>query len=96
MEAILNSNKVSVLNNYYVYFRNINNNSVLLKPDERYLVGLINAYLYVCNLFEYHLIDLKIQEVIFKRHLSFFTTQILRTFYQNDSDNTIPHKVLHS
>ena len=95
-ESLLKSDKVTVLNNHYVYLRNINRESVSFRPDENYLTGLITAYLSVFDLFEKYCDDLNIQKIVFKRHLSFFTTQILRTFYLDGEDNTVPYKVLHS
>ena len=77
-EALLNSKKVSVANNSYIYYRNINKKSVSYNITEKYLFGMIEAYAALFDLFEKFKIDYDIQEAIFKRHLGFFTTQILR------------------
>ena len=77
-EALLNSRKVTVLNNQYIYYRNIHKKSVSYNITERYLFGMIKAYTALFDLFEKFKIDYDIQKAIFKRHLGFFTTQILR------------------
>ena len=77
-EALLNSRKVTVLNNQYIYYRNIHKKSVSYNITERYLFGMIKAYTALFDLFEKFKIDYEIQKTIFKRHLGFFTTQILR------------------
>lgn len=77
-EALLNSRKVTVLNNQYIYYRNIHKKSVSYNITETYLFGMIKAYTTLFNLFEKFKIDYEIQKAIFKRHLGFFTTQIMR------------------
>ena len=77
-EALLNSRKVTVLNNQYIYYRNIHKKSVSYNITERYLFGMIEAYTALFDLFEKFKIDYEIQKTIFKRHLGFFTTQTLR------------------
>ena len=77
-EALLNSRKVTVLNNQYIYYRNIHKKSVSYNITERYLFGMIEAYTALFDLFEKFKIDYEIQKAIFKRHLGFFTTQIMR------------------
>lgn len=77
-EALLNSRKDTVLNNQYIYYRNIHKKSVSYNITERYLFGMIEAYTALFDLFEKFKIDYEIQKTIFKRHLGFFTTQTLR------------------
>lgn len=84
VESILNSKKVTVLNNQYIYYRNIHDNSISYKITEKYLLGLIEAYATLAELFKKHSIDYKVQDVIFKKHLGFFTSQVLRAYHLNN------------
>ena len=79
LESILNSGKITVLNNFYVYYRNITNNSVSFNLNEKYMAGLITTYSKVCSLFEKHSISPEIQEIVLSNHLGFLTTQLIRS-----------------
>ena len=79
-EVLLNSSKVNVLNNNYIYHRQIHNKSISLNPNENYVYGLINAYSLLCDLFEKFSIDVDVQLAILQRHLSFLSIQILRAY----------------
>lgn len=84
VESILNSKKVTVLNNQYIYYRNIHNNSISYKISKKYLLGLIKAYAILADLFKKYEIDNNIQEAIFKKHLGFFTSQVSRAYHLNN------------
>lgn len=84
LEAILHSNKTTILNYHYIYFRNIHKNSISYKITEKYLLGLIKAYTLIAELFEKYSIDHNFQELVFKKHIGFFTTQILRAYNLNN------------
>lgn len=83
LEAMLNSKKITVMNYQYIYFRNIHKNSVSYKISEKYLLGLIKSYTLIAELFEKFSINYNTQEFIFKKHIGFFTTQILRAYNLN-------------
>lgn len=88
LESILNSGTVLTLNNFYVYYRNLNNNSVTLKLTNDYFLGLIKAYLSVCDLFEKYEVKRDIQEIVFHNHLSFFTERVMKVNYSEDYPDT--------
>lgn len=96
VETILNSNKISVLNNQYIYYRNIDVNSVSFKVNEKYLYGLIKAYTLISKSLDKFNIDYNMQEIIFKKHLNFFTSQVLRAQHSNNIDSTTLHQILNS
>lgn len=96
IESILNSNMITVLNNQYIYFRNITSNSISFKPDEKYLKGLIKAYCLVCDLLKQFKIEFEVQKTILKKHLGFFTSQILRSYHLKILDENIFHNILNS
>ena len=95
-EALLNSKKVTVLNNQYIYYRNIHKKSISYNITERYLFGMIEAYSALFDLFEMFKIEYNIQKAIFKRHLGFFTTQILRAKNLNILTDEKLEKILNS
>ena len=95
-EALLNSKKVTVLNNQYIYYRNIHKKSISYNITERYLFGMIKAYSALFDLFEMFKIEYNIQKAIFKRHLGFFTTQILRAKNLNILTDEKLEKILNS
>ncbi|WP_298523221.1 glycosyltransferase family 2 protein [uncultured Methanobrevibacter sp.] len=78
LEALIKSSKVITLNNFYAYYRNLNDSSITFNLNERYFRGLINAYILVCDLFEKNNIPIEIQEVVLHNHISFFTSQIIK------------------
>lgn len=78
LEALIKSKKTVTLNNFYTYYRNLNDSSVTFNLNERYFQGLIHAYILVCNLFEENNIPIEIQEVVLHNHISFFTSQIIK------------------
>ena len=96
VESILNSKKITVLNNQYIYYRNIHDNSTSYKITERYLLGLIKAYTLLADLFKKHSIDYDIQEVIFKKHLGFFTSQFLRSYHLNNLNTEELNEIVNS
>lgn len=79
MKALLNSKKVCVLNGFYVYYRILSDNSVTFDISETYLKGLIKSYTMVCETFEEFEVPQEIQERAIHQHLSFFTSQTVRT-----------------
>lgn len=78
LNSIINSNKINVLNNFYVYYRTIRNDSITFNYNEKYFYGLIKAYILVCELFEKHEINHNIQEMVLTEHLTFFTKHITK------------------
>lgn len=88
LESILNSRTILTLNNFYVYYRNLNNNSVTLKLTNDYFFGLIKAYLSVCDLFEKYDVKRDIQEIVLHNHLSFFTERVMKVNYSDDYPDT--------
>ena len=88
LESLLNSKAILTLNNFYVYYRNLNNNSVTLKLTNDYFFGLIKSYLSVCDLFEKYNVDIDIQEIVFHNHLSFFTERVMSVYYSEKYPNT--------
>lgn len=96
IEALLNSKRTVTLNDFYVYFRNVSHTSVTFNINERYLYGLINAYTLVCELLEKFNVPFEIQEVVFFKHLSFFTTQILRTSSSKEITSEKIREILNS
>ena len=90
LESILNSRKVTVLNNFYVYYRNITDSSVSFNLNEKYMTGLITTYSRVCDIFEKHSVNPEIQEIVLSNHLGFLTTQLIRSSSSKDfSDETL-------
>lgn len=79
MKALLNSKQVIVLNNFYVYYRTLSNESVTFDISETYLKGLIRAYTMVCETFDEFEVPQEIQERAIHQHISFFTSQTVRT-----------------
>ena len=96
LTCILNSNKINVLNNFYVYYRTITKKSVTFNLNEKYFYGLIKAYSGACDLFEEHDLDYEIQEMLLTNHLGFFTTQVLRAYSSNGFDNFVLNEILNS
>ena len=86
IEALLHSKKTFTLNDFYVYFRNVHDSSTTFNINEKYLYGLIDAYLLVCNLLNEFNVPCEIQEVVLSRHLNFLTTQISRADSLNKMD----------
>lgn len=90
LESILNSEKITVLNNFYVYYRNIHDKSVSFNLNEKYLSGLIKTYSLVCDIFEKNSVSQEIQEVILTNHMGFLTTQLIRSSSSNEfSDSSL-------
>ena len=90
LESILNSRKVTVLNNFYVYYRNITDSSVSFNLNEKYMTGLITTYSRVCDIFEKHSVNPEIQEIVLSNHMGFLTTQLIRSSSSKDfSDETL-------
>ena len=90
LESILNSRKVTVLNNFYVYYRNITDSSVSFNLNEKYMAGLITTYSRVCDIFEKHSVKPEIQEIVLSNHLGFLTTQLIRSSSSKDfSDESL-------
>ena len=96
MESILNSQRITVLNNFYVYYRNIHDKSVSFNLNEKYLTGLIGAYRHVCDIFEEHSLDGDIQEIILTNHMGFLTTQLIRSERSPDFDNQALKEIVNS
>lgn len=96
LNSIINSNKIAVLNNFYVYYRNIKNDSVTFHLTENYFYGLIKAYSLICDLFENHDIPYNLQEMVLTGHLGFFSRQILRAFYATYFKNETLYDILNS
>ena len=86
LEVILNSHEVITLNSCYIYYRNLNDNSVTFRLDEDYFYGLIKAYGLVCDLFEKYDVDKEIQGIVLHNHLSFFTERVLSAYYSDDME----------
>lgn len=80
LNTLVNSNEIKVLNNFYIYYRTIRDDSMTFNQNERYFYGLIRAYMLVCDLFEKHDLNYDIQEMVLVEHLSFFTKQINRVY----------------
>ena len=96
IEYMLNSNKISVLNNYYAYMRNVNENSVSMNVNKKYLYGLINTLNIVLNLFKNHNITSETQKIIFNKHLYFLTTQFMRFSNSEKFDESELNEILNS
>lgn len=96
LNSIINSKEINVLNNFYVYYRNIDVNSVTFNLNEKYFYGLIEAYSLICDLFKKHDLNHDIQEMLLTGHLGFFTTQVLRAFSSPDFDNNALIEILNS
>ena len=77
IESILNSKRITTLNNFYIYCRYLNDESVTLKLTNDYFYGLIKSYLIVCDLFEKFNVNANIQKMVFHNHLSFFTERVM-------------------
>lgn len=96
IEYMLNSNKISVLNNYYVYIRNVSENSVSMNVNKKYLYGLINTLNIVLNLFKNNNINSETQKIIFNKHLYFLTTQFMRFSNSEKFDESELNEILNS
>lgn len=96
LTSVINSNEINVLNNFYVYYRTIRNDSVTFNHDEKYFYGLIKAYTLVCELFEKHNIDYYLQEMLLTEHLTFFTKQINRVNSSKKLEKEIINNILNS
>lgn len=96
IEYLINSNKISVLNNYYVYMRNVSENSVSMNVNKKYLYGLINTLNIVLNLFKNHNINSETQKIIFNKHLYFLTTQFMRFSNSEKFDESELNEILNS
>lgn len=79
MKALLNSKQIVVLNNFYVYYRILSNESVTFDISETYLKGLIKAYTLVCDTFDEFEVPPEIQQRVILQHIRFFTSQTVRT-----------------
>lgn len=79
MKSMLNSKRVAVLNQFYVYYRILSNDSVTFDISEKYLKGLIKACTLVCETFDEFEVPQEIQERAIHQHISFFTSQTIRT-----------------
>lgn len=96
LESIIHSRNVLTLNNFYVYYRNLNNDSVTLNLTNGYFYGLIKAYVIVCDLFEKYNIEKSIQEIVLHNHLSFFTERILKVYFSDEYTDTDLEKICSS
>lgn len=96
LESILNSRNTITLNNFYVYYRNLNSDSVTLKLTNDYFYGLFNAYCQVCDLFEKYKVPIITQEVIFHNHLSFMTERVMKVKFTEGYENTNLEEVFNS
>ena len=88
LETILNSRNIITLNNFYVYYRNLNSNSVTYKLTDDYFYGLIKVYSIVCDLFEKHQIDINAQKVVFHNHFGFLTERVMQAKYDENYKDT--------
>lgn len=77
-ESLLNSKKIITLNNVYIYYRKLSGTSVTFNITEKYLYGLLKAYLSVHELFEKFGISAETQKRVFIQHINFFTLQLKR------------------
>ena len=94
METLLNSKKIITLNNFYVYYRILSNNSVTFDISEKYLKGLVKAYTLVCDLYDKFEVQLQVQEKVIYQHIRFFTSQTIRT--NVSSNKTMLHDLFNS
>ena len=92
LNCLMESEEINVLNDFYVYYRTIRDDSITFNQDENYFKGLIKAYGLVCDLFEKHEIDPDLQEMILCEHLTFLTKQVNRV----DSSEKIEKNALHN
>lgn len=88
LETIINSRNILTLNNFYAYYRNLDNDSVTLNLSNYYFYGLIKAYILVCELFEKYNIKPTIQEIVLHNHLSFFTERVIKVYFSDDFEDT--------
>ena len=88
LETIINSRNILTLNNFYTYYRNLDNDSVTSNLSNDYFYGLIRAYILVCDLFEKYAIKSTIQEIILHNHLSFFTERIIKVYFSDNFKDT--------
>ena len=93
IKSILNSKKISVLNNKYIYYRVINKNSISRNITKNYLCGLLKTYNLSIGLFEKYSINIEIQKIIFNKHLNFLNLQVLRSLNLNTTNNREVHKI---
>lgn len=88
LETIINSRNILTLNNFYTYYRNLDNDSVTLNLSNDYFYGLIRAYILVCDLFEKYIIKSTIQEIVLHNHLSFFTERVIKVYFSDNFKDT--------
>ena len=96
LETIINSRNILTLNNFYTYYRNLDNDSVTLNLSNDYFYGLIRAYILVCDLFEKYSIKSTIQEIVLHNHLSFFTERVIKVYFSDDFEDTDLEEIFHS
>lgn len=96
LETIINSRNILTLNNFYTYYRNLDNDSVTLNLSNDYFYGLIKAYILVCDLFEKYSIKSTIQEIVLHNHLSFFTERVIKVYFSDDFEGTDLEEIFHS
>ena len=96
LETIMNSRNIITLNNFYVYYRNLNSNSITYKLDDDYFYGLIKAYSLVCDLFEKNQIDKNSQKVVFHNHFSFLTERVMQAKYDDTYSDTNLKEIFNS
>ena len=96
LETIINSRNILTLNNFYTYYRNLDNDSVTLNLSNDYFYGLIRAYILVCDLFEKYSIKSTIQEIVLHNHLSFFTERVIKVYFSNDFEDTDLEEIFNS
>lgn len=96
LETIMNSSKTITLNNFYVYYRNLNTDSVTYKLTDDYFYGLIKAYCLVCDLFEKHQINSTTQKAVFQNHFGFFTERVMQAKYDENYKDTNLEEIFNS
>lgn len=96
LESIINSRSILTLNNFYIYWRNLDNDSVTLKLTNEYFYGLIKAYILVCDLFEKNNIGNDIQEIVLHNHLSFFTERAMKVYFSDEFEDTNLEEIFNS
>lgn len=96
LNCLMESGKINVLNDFYVYYRTIRDESVTFNQDEKYFYGLIEAYDLVCDLFEKHEVRRDLQVMVLCEHLTFFTKQINRVNSSGKIEKNKIHDILSS
>lgn len=89
IDAIINSHSIITLNNFYVYYRYLDNDSISLKLDDDYFYGLIQAYINLAELFEDNNITQNLQEIVFHNHLGFLTEQAITVKYFKETNTNL-------